>query len=54
VNKENNEENDDIEQATKPIKKRGRSRPRKHAVLTSMTYITIKEQADYELLIKLC
>jgi hypothetical protein len=54
VNKENNKENDDIEQATEPVKKRGRGRPRKHAVLTSATYITIKEQADYELLIKLC
>ncbi len=53
TNKENNEENDDIEQATKPVKKRGRSRPRKHAVLTSATYITAKEQADYELSIKL-
>jgi hypothetical protein len=43
INKENNEENDDIEQATKPVRKRGRGRPRKHAVLISTTYITIKE-----------
>ncbi len=34
------------------MKKRGRSRPRKNAIHTS-AYITIKEQADYELLIKL-
>jgi hypothetical protein len=53
TNKENNEENDDTEQATEPIKKRGRGRPRKHAVLTSATYITTKEQADYKLSIKL-
>ncbi len=53
ANKENNEENDDTEQATEPVKKRGRGRPRKHAVLTSATYITAKEQADYELSIKL-
>ncbi len=47
------ESNGDIEQATKPIKKRGRGRLRKNAIYTS-AYITIKEQADYELLIKLC
>ncbi len=34
------------------MKKRGRSRPRKNAIHTS-AYITIKKQADYELLIKL-
>ncbi len=54
ANKENNEENNDTEQATKLVKKRGRGRPRKHAVLTSAIYITAKEQADYELSIKLC
>ncbi len=51
------ESNDDTEQATKPVKKRGRSRPRKNATNTSVTentaYITIKEQADYELSLKL-
>jgi hypothetical protein len=54
----NNESNGDTEQATKPIKKRGRSRPRKNVINTSATenttYITIKEQADYELSLKLC
>ncbi len=52
------ESNSDTEQATKPVKKRGRSRPRKNATNTSATentaYITIKEQADYELSLKLC
>ncbi len=42
------------EQATKPVKKRGRSRPRKNAVSTSATYITTKEKADYNLSLKLC
>ncbi len=41
------ESNDDIEQATKPVKKRGRGRPRKNATNTSTTentaYITTKE-----------
>jgi hypothetical protein len=54
----NNESNGNIEQATKPVKKRGRGRPRKNATNTSTTenttYITIKEQADYELSLKLC
>jgi hypothetical protein len=53
----NNESNGDIEQATKPVKKRGRGRLRKNATNTSITentaYITIKEQADYELFLKL-
>jgi hypothetical protein len=43
----NNESNGDIEQATKPVKKRGRSRPRKNVINISVTentaYITIKE-----------
>jgi hypothetical protein len=34
--------NGDIEQATKPVKKRGRSRPRKNTIYTS-AYITIKK-----------
>jgi hypothetical protein len=54
---ENNKGNGNIEQANKPIRKRGRRRPRKHVINTSIkentAYITIKEQADYELLIKL-
>ncbi len=44
---ENNEGNDDIEQATKPVKKRGRRRPRKYAINTSTkentAYIIIKK-----------
>ncbi len=43
ANKENNKENNNIEQATKPVRKRGRSRPRKHAVLISAIYITTKK-----------
>jgi hypothetical protein len=58
VNKENNKRDDDIEQtieqAAKPIKKRGRSQPRKHAVLTTTIYITIKKKADFDLALKLC
>ncbi len=41
-----------IEQATKPVKKRGRSRPRKNT-LYSAAYITAKEKADYNLSLKL-
>ncbi len=41
------ESNDNTEQATKPVKKRGRSRPRKNATNISTTentaYITTKE-----------
>ena len=44
--------NDDTEQATKPVKKRGRGRPRKNIIYIS-AYIIIKKQADYKLLIKL-
>jgi hypothetical protein len=51
------ESNGDTEQATKPVKKRGRGRPKKNATNTSATentaYITAKEQADYELSLKL-
>jgi len=42
-----NEGNSDTEQATKPVKKRGRRRPRKHAINISTkkntAYITTKE-----------
>jgi hypothetical protein len=41
------------EQATEPVKKRGRSRPRKNAASTSTAYITTKEKADYKLSLKL-
>jgi hypothetical protein len=41
------------EQATEPVKKRGRGRPRKNAASTSTAYITTKEKADYELSLKL-
>ncbi len=51
------ESNGDTEQATEPVKKRGRGRPKKNATNTSATentaYITTKEQADYELSLKL-
>jgi hypothetical protein len=51
------ESNGDTEQATEPVKKRGRGRPKKNATNTSATentaYITAKEQADYELSLKL-
>ncbi len=48
-----NRENNNIEQATKLIKKRGRRRPRKNTLLSAV-YIIVKEKADYELFLKLC